>query len=145
MAFRFCLETVLRLRQIAEEREERAMEEILRKVAQQQQELTDLAAVRKQLLEQCETVLLSKTSGMELFFRRGQIRAVEDKEAKGKEQLAHLVEQRQAQMKVYEAAHRNRELLSGMREKQNEIFRRDRARKEQMRMDDIFSCRRTST
>ena len=145
MAFRFSLETVLRLKQVAEEREERAMEEILRKIAREQQELGDLAAARKRLSEQCEAALRSKTSGAELLFVRGQIRALEGRESNARENLAHLVEQRQAQMKVYETAHRNRELLSRMREEQIEYFRRKQALKEQMQMDDIFSCRRTQS
>lgn len=144
MSFRFTLQTVLRLRQIAEEREERAMEQILRKMAQQRQELTDLAASRRQLIEQGETMLRAKISAAELLLLRGQIRALEDREANGRKHLSHLEQQRQEHKKVYEAAHRNRELLSRMREQQMEQFKRVQVRKEQMQMDDIFSCRRTS-
>lgn len=144
MAFRFPLETVLRLRQIAEQREERAMEEILHKMAQQRQHLTDLATNRERLLQQRETVLRSKTSAAELLLLGGQMQAIKDTEASGRKQLAQFEEQRRTQMKVYETAHQNREILSRMREQQVEQFKRVQARKEQMQMDDIFSCRRTS-
>lgn len=144
MAFRFPLETVLRLRQIAEEREERAMEQILREMAQQRQQLVDLAASRRQLIDQGETMLRGKIAAAELLLLRGQIRALEDREANGKKHLAHLEQQRQEQKKTYEAAHRNREILSRMREQQMEQFKRVQVRKEQIQMDDIFSCRRTS-
>ena len=144
MGFRFPLETVLRLRQIAEQREERAVEEILRKMAQQRQQLTDLAAERKRIVQQCETVLRSKTSAAELLLLQGQTQAIKQSETNGRQQLAKFEEQRQAQMKVYETAHQNRELLSRMREQQVEQFDRVQVRKEQMQMDDAFSCRRTS-
>lgn len=145
MAFRFSLQTVLCLRQIAEEREEHAMEEILRNVAQQQQALRSLAAERERFLRQCETALHRKTSAAELLLLHGQIRATADLEAKGRKQLAHLEEKREAQMRLYEAAHRDRELLSAERRQQAEQHRRVQVRKEQLQMDDIFSSRRTRT
>lgn len=144
MAFRFSLQTVLRLRQIAEQREERAMEEILRKVAQQRQHLSDLAELKERLVGQCETMLRLKTSAAEMALLQGQIQALKNKQITEENQLAQLEEQRQAQMKVYEAAHRERELLSRMREQQVDEFKRVQARKEQMQMDDVFSSRRTS-
>ncbi|MGI4828099.1 MAG: flagellar export protein FliJ [Janthinobacterium lividum] len=144
MAFQFSLETVLRLRGIAEQREERAMEDILRNMAQQRQHLMDLASDRAQLVQRCDTVLQAKVPVAELVLLQGQIQVTKDREADGRKQLAHLEEQRQAQMKVYETAHRNRELLSRMREQHLEQFRRAQTRKEQMQMDDLFSCRRTS-
>ena len=144
MAFRFPLQTVLRLRQIAEQREERAMEEILRKVAQQRQHLSDLAKLKERLFGQCETMLRLKTSAAEMALLQGQIQTVKDTETKEEHQLAQLEEQRQAQMKIYKAAHRDRELLSCMREQQVDEFKRVQTRKEQMRMDDVFSSRRTS-
>lgn len=145
MAFRFSLQTVLRLRQIAEDREEHAMEEILRNVAQQQQALQSLAADRERLLRQCETALHFKTSAAELLLLQGQIRATADLEAKGRNQLAHLEVKREAQMRLYEAAHRDRELLSAECQQQAEHFRQVQVRKEQLQMDDIFSSRRTGT
>ncbi|MGI4830246.1 MAG: flagellar FliJ family protein [Janthinobacterium lividum] len=120
------------------------MEEILHKMAQQRQHLTDLATNRERLLQQRETVLRSKTSAAELLLLGGQMQAIKDMEASGRKQLVQLEEQRQTQMKVYETAHQNREILARMREQQVEQFKRVQARKEQMQMDDIFSCRRTS-
>ena len=145
MAFRFSLQTVLRLRQIAEEREERAMEEILRNVAQQQQALRSLAEDRERLFRQCETTLQLKTSAAELLLLHGQIQATADLEAKGRKHLAHLEGKREAQMRLYETARRDRELLTAERQQQAEQFRRLQVRKEQLQMDDIFSSRRTRT
>ena len=144
MGFRFSLQTVLRMRQIAEQREERAMEEILRKLAQQRQHLSDLARLKAQLVGQCETSLRLKTSAAEMALLQGQIQDLKDKEIKEEKQLAQLEEERQAQMNIYEAAHRDRELLSRMREQQVDEFKRIQTRKQQMQMDDVFSSRRTS-
>lgn len=142
MAFRFSLETVLRLRQIVEEREERAMEEILRAMAQQRQELISLEKARERVFQQCDTLLKSKTFAAELRLLQEQIGALKDRELTGKERLARLEEQRQTQIKIYETACINRQLLSRIREQQVDQFRRVQARKEQMQMDDHFSCRR---
>lgn len=142
MAFRFSLETVLRLRQIAEQREERALEEILRNVAQQRARLRELAADRERLLQKYQDVLRLKISAAEILLLQGQIQAIVDREVDETKQLAHLEEQRQMQRKVYETAHRDHELLSRMREQQLDQFRRMAMRKEQGEMDDLFSCRR---
>lgn len=142
MAFRFPLETVLRLREITEQREERAMEETLRKLAQQRQHLNDLAVDRERLVQQCAAVLRSKVPAAEIVWLQEQIQAVKDSEENGRKQLVHLEQQRQAQRKVYEVAHQDREIVSRMREQQVEQFKRMQARKEQMQMDDIFSCRK---
>lgn len=145
MAFRFSLETVLRLREIAEQREERAMQAILRNMAQQRQELITLAAHRERLVDQCAVLLRAKTSAAELLLLQGQIQATADLEAQGRKHLAHIEEQRQAQMRIYETAHRDREVLSNEKQQQAGGFKRVQARREQMEMDNVFSSRRTRT
>jgi flagellar export protein FliJ len=142
MAFHFSLAMVLRLREIAEQREERRMGQILSEITQGRQRLADLTRERDQLLALRERALQAKMSAAELLLVQAQIRDLEDREESSRKHLSELDVQRQAPMKVYEAAHRNRELLSSMCEEQKEQFQRAQMRKEQLIMDDNFSCRR---
>jgi flagellar export protein FliJ len=143
MAFKFTLSTVLRLREIAEEREERLLGQILSQISQNRQTLSELQAKYALLIQRRESELSRQMSAAELQIFYGQMRTVEDLLVKSKEQLVKLEIHRQQQMKVYENAHRNKELLTSMREDQQSIFRREQTRQEQKRMDDNFSARRT--
>jgi flagellar export protein FliJ len=142
MGFRFPLATALRLREIAEQREERLLGQILNQIAQNRQTLADLERQRRDLIAQRELALQQLTSAFDIQGSYGRIREIEEQERMGREQLAKLAALREQQMKVYETAHRNRELLSGMRCDQLEAFQRERTRQEQNAMDDNFSSRR---
>lgn len=142
MAFKFSLATVMRLREIAEEREERLLQQIMQQIVQARQTLVDLATRRESLLRQREDMLMQKTSAAELLLLQGQLRSVDDLQESGKKQVADLESLRLKQMQVYEEAHRGRELLAGMREKSLMQFRRTQLRQEQDLMDDIFAARR---
>lgn len=142
MAFRFSLATLLRLREIAEQREERLLGQIQNQIAQNRQTLIELEAQRQGVIRQRELALQQQTSGAEIEGFYGRLRALEDLEKSGREQLAKLEALRLQQMKAYETAHRNRDLLSGMRADKLELFRREQMRQEQNLMDDNFSSRR---
>ena len=143
MAFRFPLATVMRLREIAEIREERLLGQILNQMAQCRRTLADLEIRQKHLLEQREGALQAKTSAAELHISHRQVRAVEGQQKTARAQLSSLELLRCEQVKIYEKAHRNHELLSTMREQQREIFDREQTRQEQSVMDDTFSSRRS--
>ena len=142
MAFKFSLATLLRLKEIAEDREERLLGQIMNQIAQSKQTLIELGNRRVGLIRRREIALEQKTSAAELNVFHGQIRAIEDLEVSGHDQLVKLEALRLKQMKLYEAAHQNRELLSGMRDDQAEAHQRERTRQEQNVMDDNFSSRR---
>ena len=140
MAFHFSLETVLRVRKIAEDREERLLSQILQQMAECRQSLADLASRRATLLRERERALETKTSAAELIFLQAQARVVEGLEESGKQQLAGLEKLRAQQMRVYETAYGNRKLLASMREEQLDSFRAEQARFEQKEMDDRFAA-----
>jgi flagellar export protein FliJ len=142
MAFRFSLATVLRLREIAEEREERLLGQILKQIVQAKQAIADLEAHRSNLIRQREADLQNQMSAAELHVSYAQLRALEDKQKQAAEQLTKLETLRVQQLKIYEAAHRNRELLTGMREEQLESHRLEQTKLEQSIMDDNFISRR---
>lgn len=143
MAFRFSLATLLRLREIAEQREERLLGQILAQMAQTRQTLNDLAAQRKSLIAQQEIALRQPTSAFDIHGFYGQMRAIDEMELTGREHLAKLATLREQQMKIYEKAHRDHELLCGIKSDKLEAFQREQTRQEQNAMDDNFSSRRS--
>lgn len=143
MGFRFPLATLLRLREIAEQREERLLGQILNQIAQANQTLADLASQRLILIARKERALQETTSAFDIMGFYGSMAEVDRLELTGKEHLTKLITLREQQMKIYEAAHRNRELISGMKGDQLDAYRREQTRQEQNAMDDNFSSRRT--
>ena len=141
MAFRFSLATVLRVREIAEEREERLLTQILGQIAKTRQELHDLKAQVDMLLRRSEGELARSISAAQMHITYGQMRALELMQKDVAEQLGKLEALRDQQMKNYAAARRNREVLSELREGQEERFHYEQSRQEQALMDDNFAAR----
>lgn len=142
MGFCFPLATVLRIREITEQREERLLGQILSQIAQAHQTLSDIEMQSRNLLAQREAALKHSATGMEVVTFDGQLRQLAAIQVAGKEHLAQLMLLREKQIHIYEAAHRNRELLSSIKTTQLEEFQRLRAKQEQNAMDDNFSSRR---
>lgn len=142
MAFRFSLATLLKLREIAEQREERLLGQIQGQIVQSRQSLADLAARREGLFRMREEALQQSTSAVDLLNSYEQVRVVERLEESSRAQLAKLETLRDQQMKIYQDAHRKAEVLTEMRGDQKELFYKELAKKEQGVMDDNFSSRR---
>ena len=142
MAFRFSLETLLRLREIAEQREERLLGQIEQQIAQSRQTLADLASQREAEIRRREEALHQSISAVDLMDSHMRVRALIGLEASGGKQLTKLTDLREQQMKIYQTAHRSSELLSGMRDDQQDAFCKEQVKQEQKAMDDHFSCRR---
>ena len=143
MAFRFSLATLLRLREIAEQREERLLGQIQNQIVQSRQTLADLALQREGVIRQREQALNQVTTGVALSDSYTQVKMIQGLEESGHEQLAKLLLLRDQQMKIYQSAHRNSEVLSEMRVEQKDEFYKERTKQEQKVMDDSFSSRRS--
>ncbi len=142
MAFHFPLATLLRLKEIAEEREERLLGQILGQLAKAKTTLIDLQIHHTESIRRREAELRRMIAGSELHVFYGEMRALEEKQEQAREQIQKLETLRAQQMKIYETAHQSRELLSGMREKQLERYRYEQTRREQSTLDDNFASRR---
>ena len=142
MAFRFTLATVLRLREIAEEREERLLGQIQQQIGMVRENLTHMAARRVEIQQEREAELRARTSAALLQSSYAQIAALDLARQQAEEKLTKLEALRSEQMKIYTNAHRNRELLADMRETQHGEFVAARALREQKTMDDNFMSRR---
>ena len=143
MGFRFPLATLLRLREISEEREERELGKILREMAQVEQSVIDMQAQRDNLILLRERRLRSTLTSAEIQATYQEIALLETRQTETREQLSKLEVLRQHQLTRYEAAHRDREVISGLREDKLDLYRREQTRQEQNRMDDNFSSRRS--
>lgn len=142
MAFRFSLATLLKLREIAEQREERLLGQIQSQIVQSRQSLVDLAAQREELFRVREEALRQSTSAVDLLNSYEQVSNVERLEESGREQLTKLITLRDQQMKIYQGAHVKTEVLNEMRSGQKELFYKELSKREQSVMDDNFSSRR---
>ena len=142
MAFKFSLATVLRLREIAEDREERLLMQIRHQMAQSHQELAALDARCITVIAQRESELTSQIPATELQDSYLQIAVLEERKKVVREHLTKLEMLRVQQMKVYETAHRDLEVIEQIREEKLELFQREQVRREQHDMDDNFAARR---
>lgn len=142
MAFQFPLASVLRIREIAHQREERLLAQILNQMSTQRQTLAGLAARREALIRQREIALDRRVPAAEIVLFQEQLKILEGLQLQGYDQLAKLASLRDHQMKAYEETRRSWKLLSEMRETQREQFTRRQVVLEQRVMDDIFSSRR---
>ncbi len=143
MAFIFPLATLLRLREINVEREERLLGDIQGQIRLTAQTLLDLAASRNQEISRRENVLGGTTSAAELLLSFERERSLETLQRAAQEQLNKLETLRLQQMSVYQSAYQNKEVLTSLREDQREVFLQARARREQEQMDDNFSSRQS--
>jgi flagellar export protein FliJ len=142
MAFQFSLAAVLRLRESVEKREERALQSIQLEVARILQAIEQLGVAIGGAHRDRETALQQTISGGHLHSLLWEEQAAEQQLQSMLGQLQVLEEARDKQMKVYQSAHREREMLTDMRKKQKDIYEREWLREEQKRLDDIFMARR---
>jgi flagellar FliJ protein len=143
MPFKFPLATVLRLREIAEQREERLLGQIHSQLAQSRLALADLEARRRQLVAQRETSLQRSTSAVEITGFYAGLHLIDEHTASCKAQLVKLEAMRDQQTRIYMSAHADKETLSEMRKQLHQQYDRELVRKEQSELDDNFSSRRS--
>jgi flagellar export protein FliJ len=142
MPFRFSLAAVLLVRENAEEREERALQKIQAELARAVRQLEELTAEIANAHLARERAMQNPIPAyqMQVFLDQAHVAA-----EKRKTLLQHrlvLEQERERQMKVYQAAHRDREALTDMLHKQREAYEQEQARSQQKQLDDLFIARR---
>jgi flagellar FliJ protein len=142
MGFQFSLATVLRVRGILEEQEERMLQRILFEIAQTREAL----ASTESALEASDAVrredVFKPIIGRNLHISYGEIKELKQNRKILEEKIGKLEQLRDQQLKIYEKARRNREMLTDMREEKRNAYDLDIARLEQKTLDDIFISRR---
>jgi flagellar export protein FliJ len=142
MAFRFPLATVLRVRESVEKREERALQRIQLEIARLLRQIEELAAEIAKAHIARNAALQNPIAAINLQMMTWQMHAADDRKTGMLKGLAALEEKRDEQMKVYQAAHRDRETILNMEHEQKDAYEREQARAQQKYLDDIFIARR---
>jgi len=142
MAFQFSLNTVLRVRGILEEREERMLQQILLQISQTVENLarTDAEIAGSDSARRAD--VFKPFIGRNLHASYGEVKELKQSRKDLEEQVRKLEELRARQVIIYEAARRNREMLTDMREEKRSAYDSDMARLDQKVLDDNYIARR---
>jgi len=142
MPFRFSLATVLRIRESIELREEQALMRIqleMTRIANQIEELSATIA-KAYLAREREMQQPIPASHLQMYI--SQMNAAAEKRKALYVEFLALEQQRIKQMRIYQAAHRDREALTDMSKKQRDVYEHEQALSHQKNLDDIFVARR---
>jgi flagellar FliJ protein len=142
MAFRFPLATVLRVRESVEQREERALQRIRLEMARVLRQIEELSAAIAKAHDAHLEALRRPISAGQLHSLLWEAQAAVEKRKALFPVLQTLEQQRDKQLKIYQAAHRNHETLIGMKNQQHAAYELKQARTQQKSLDDIFMARR---
>jgi flagellar export protein FliJ len=141
MAFRYSLQSLLRLRLSLERQEEQRLFAIAALVARLRAEIEqlkqdDVEVRRSQLGEMGEV-----SSGASLQFAAACGAAREKARTKLEFQLEGAERKRHAQLRAYQSVRQKREILESLRERQEEAFELENMRREQQAVDESFLIR----
>ena len=138
MAYRFGLAPVLRVREIAADREERALARILNEIAQVRRAIERLEHEITRAARAREGGLSAPMRAVHLHTSYGCVQELRENRARFMEQLRTLEGDREVQTRACEAAYRNRELLAGMRDAERKGWLAARAKSEQKLAEEAF-------
>jgi flagellar export protein FliJ len=141
MAFRYPLQSILRLRRSMEHQEEQRLLALAAIVARLRSELETLQALEMAERRAALQGMEDSSTGAQLHF--GAIR-----EAAGAQAIQQLTTQlrdaerdRVEQLKIYHGAKQKREIFESLRKHQQDLYDLDFARREQQRNDEAFLLR----
>jgi len=141
MAHRFSLASVLRFRESLEQQEELALRKLQLEVAGLQRSI-EQATTEIAIAHQARERAMQQPIAAAQF--QAMLRASEAAiERKKKMHLAlhKLEEQRAEQMRRYQAAHRDRQMLSDLAEQQRDAYEIRQVKTQQKMVDDLFASR----
>ena len=142
MAFHFPLATVLRVRAIIEEREERMLQRILFEITKTLEVIvrTDGEIAGSDASRRSD--VLKPFLGSNIHASYGEVEELKlsRKDLEGK--LEKLEQLRDKQLAVYRTARMNREMITDMRDEKRGVYDSDTARREQKALDDNYISRK---
>lgn len=141
MAFQFSLDTLFRLRVSLEQKEERALEEIARRITVVKQLIVEVERERSTAIRRQHEALAIGISASEMHFELSCDEVREQRHRQLTNQLVELQKEHRRQQVVYLEARQKREILENLRDRQEAEYRRERARQEQQAVDDLFLMR----
>lgn len=142
MAFRFSLQTILRLRESYERLERMRLLALTAAVAQLKLEIHALDAESAGAQRRLREKLAGGLSGAEMQFEAAceKLRAEHKKALE--EKLRATEKMHAKQQAAYRLARQKRRILENLRERRREEYKREQARREQQQLDEIHSIHR---
>ncbi len=141
MAFQFPLATVLRVRVIREEREERMLQQILHRIVLTLHAIEDIDAQTAQANSHRVSHLRAQVPGRQVHEAYGEVNYLREQRKELEAQMEQLEQLREKQFATYQAARRDREMLTDMHDRQHVLYSSDASRREQKTLDDNFNAR----
>ena len=142
MPFQFPLATVLRVRGIIEECEEAKLQKILFDISKVFDELERADAQLAETDASRQADVLKPFIGLQVHASYGEVKELKQRRKELAAQIQELEQARDRQLLIYEAARRNREMLTDMREKKRTAYDTDIRKREQKVLDDNYIARR---
>jgi flagellar export protein FliJ len=138
MAFRYALQSILRLRRSLERQEEQRLFALASLVGQlratlQSLQQADLARRRTALAE-----MEQSSSGAQMQFRIVCDTASQSAIQRTASQMREADRLRREQLQVYQEARQKREILENLRDRQKALYRQEQARRLQQRADEAY-------
>ncbi|MGA2534410.1 MAG: flagellar FliJ family protein [Terracidiphilus sp.] len=141
MAFRFSLASVLRVRECIETREELALQRVQFEIAQLRNRIELLTADIENKHNERNSALQKPIHARQLQAILSEINAGIEAKKTLLNSLATLEQEKEKRMKVYHAAHADRQMLSDMLAHQRTDYNKEQVRSQQKLLDEIFSSR----
>ncbi len=142
MAFRFPLQSVLRLRKSLENQEEKKLMSIAAAAGQVRSEIERLRVLANaQEVRHMDELNSGGALGAMLQFHAECRLHSRNLQAEHAKKLAEIERRRREQAEEYKRARQKREILEGLRDHQKAQFEAEAAQQEQVRMDEAFLMR----
>src|SRR3984885_6439418 len=142
MAFHFSLATVLRVRVIIEEREEGILQKILFNISKVFDDLERIDTRIEEADNLRHAEVLKPCIGLDVNAYYGEVKELKKRRKNIEDKIQKLEEARDKQLAIYEAARRNREMLTDMRDKKRTAYEIEMNKREQKTLDDNYISRR---
>ena len=142
MAFHFSLATVLRVRTIIEEREEGILQKLLFDISKVFDDLERIDTQIEEADASRHAAALTLCIGLDVHASYGEVKELKQRRKDFEEKIQKLEEARDKQLTLYEAARRNREMLTDMRAKKRAAYDAEMNKREQKTLDDNYISRR---
>lgn len=145
MAFRFPLQTLLRLREGMERQEELKLQRVIAMWMQARSELERLFEERQAAWSEAKARLSSSAAASELHFELARDEVIQQRAEILRLRIAELDRMRQQQQLAYQKARQDREILQNLRDRQRERHDVEQNRKEQQSIDDLQQMLRAAS
>jgi flagellar export protein FliJ len=142
MSFHFPLAAVLRYRESMEQREHLALERLQQEIARVEVRMRQIGEDRARAAQTFLADLAQGARAAEVQAAYEYQRALEQQHEALQTLSQELKKKWRQQLVAYELAHRNRETMDNLRQKQLDAYSREQAKREQAVIDDLFLLRR---